>query len=307
MLFPTEPSNDDLIATLKTLAAAAKVQADASLAQVASSKKHWKMPECKQPVFDAGNHRCEPLAYQNFKDRFLMFTRDCETDEEKLYFLRSSVKNDAFNLIKGLKVSDDNFAVAVSILDEQYNRKSDIREKLLTGLVQFKFPPVNQDMSNFVSSMINFRVHLAELASGHNLNVLQQDEEDMGQNLCRCVIHNALPGYILDQYQTLVHKTYPSLYDFLTKCQEVADRVNRKNKNKINNSGKTTPILQTGAAATNNDIVSTIPQSVNALGAHAPRSNGGYRAPVRLCIYCDGSHASVRCPNFTSVATCFSL
>ena len=81
-------------------------------------------------------------------------------DKSRMGFLLSSVKGDAFAIIKNLKCTEANYNIAKDLLDEHYNNSDTIREQLLLQCLKFKVPKVNSDLSNFVSSVINLNVYM---------------------------------------------------------------------------------------------------------------------------------------------------
>ena len=99
-----------------------------------------------------------------------------------------------------------------------------------------------------------------------------------------------LLGDILEKYQTLTGKEYPSLEQFVAKAQEVADRINRRNRNKqkddnSNNSQKPDA-----------SITSTIPASVSTVNSRATHKQ------KKTCMFCEAqNHISSRCPKFITV------
>ena len=158
-------------------------------------------------------------------------------DKSRFNFLLSAVCGDALALIKNLKCTDANFKVAIELLEEQYNKSDAIREQLLLNCIKFRVPKVNADLSNFVSSIINLNVYISELKINHGIDILA---EQSGCHLIRAVVHDILPGDIMDKYQSITGVEYPSLKQFIDKARDVADRINRKQRNHEkdqNNSG----------------------------------------------------------------------
>ena len=75
------------------------------------------------------------------------------------------------------------------------------KNSLLQALVGFKIPTPNKDFSNVLSSLINLEVQLTELKA-LNCDVLQGSAEA----IVRHVIHMAMPGPILNEFQTVTGK-----------------------------------------------------------------------------------------------------
>ena len=116
------------------------------------------------------------------------------------------------------------------MLEKQYNKNDCIKEQLLLFCLKFKVPKLNLDLSSFVSSIINLEVYLSELKLNHGIDILAKNS---GRELIRALLHDNLPGDILDRYQTLTGKEYPTLVEFVDKTRLVANRISQKNKNKL--------------------------------------------------------------------------
>ena len=142
------------------------------------------------------------------------------------------------------------------------------RELLLLQCLKFRVPKVNSDLSNFVSSVIKLNVYISELKQNHEIDILS---ENSGHPLIRAVVQDILPGDILDKYQTLTGVEYPTLEQFISNAQKVAERICRKQKNKQrdgNNSGANSNNVSQNAA---NIVTSTIPSSISAVNTYVSK------------------------------------
>ena len=178
------------------------------------------------------------------------------------------------------------------LLEKHYNKPNTIREKLLLQSLKFKVPKASSDLSGFVSSIINLNVYINELKLNHNINILA---ENSGCHLVRAVLHEILPGDILDKYQSLTGSEYPTLEQFIANAQEVADRIARKKKNynkDENNSGSLNSTSQNSI-----DPNSTNPSTISAVNTRPAKS-----FKPKACLFCkEQGHLSSRCPKFTTV------
>ena len=229
----------DLVQALKSLADSTGKHAEATQAQTNASLHHHKVPEMPMPTFNPAECKNNPLAWSNFWQRFEMFTIDCVDDKSRMGFLLSAVKGDAFNIINNFKCTEANYNKAKESLEHHYNKSETIRELLLLQCLKFRVPKVNSDLSNFVSSVIKLNVYISELKQNHEIDILA---ENSGRQLIRAVVQDILPGDILDKYQILTGVEYPTLEQFISNAQKVAERICRKQKNKQrdgNNSGAT--------------------------------------------------------------------
>ena len=204
----------------------------------------------------------------------------------------NAIKGDAFEIIKNLKCTDENFAVAKELLEKHYNKPNTIREKLLLQCLKFKVPKASSDLSGFVSSIINLNVYINEQKLNHGIDILA---EDSGCHLIRAVLQDILPGNILDKYQSLTGSEYPSLAQFISKAQEVADRIARKHKNF--NKDQNNPGNQNSTPQNANASNTTIPTTIAAVNTRPTKP-----FKVKKCLFCDDkSHLSSRCPKFPTV------
>ena len=166
------------------------------------------------PTFKPNDSNGDPMAWTNFWNKFQNFSRDCVDDKSRLGLLVSAVSGDALNLIQNLEVVNENFEVAKGILEKHYHRSDATREKLLLSCIKYKVPNPNFDYSNFLSSIISLNVFISELKRSHNIDIMS---EVSGQQIMRALIHDMLPGDILDKYQSLTGTEYPSLVQFMIK------------------------------------------------------------------------------------------
>ena len=158
----------------------------------------------------------------------------------------------------------------------------------MLSCLKFKVPKINADLSSFVSSIINLEVYLSELKLNHGIDILS---EKSGCELIRALVHDILPGDILDKYQTVTGKEYPTLAEFVSKAQLVANRISQRNKNKLkeessNNSQKSETSV----------ITSTLPATISTVNSQTTHRN-----KRKSCMFCGGTHPSSRCPKFTTV------
>ena len=291
LLGPSTVETPEFLEAIKTLAQNSGVQASA-IAQ------HHKTPVLPLPTFDPAQCKGDPVAWSSFWTKFELFSENCLDDKAKLGFLYTAVRGDAYKIIKNLKCTSANFVVAKQLLEKQFNLTNAVREMLLLKCLHFR-PKNSSDYSDLVSAIINLEVYITELNNNHEIDILA---ETSGANLLRAVIHDVLPGEILDKYQSLSGKEYPTLNDFLTRAQEVADRMARKQKNfhkgsnsKLSNGSSTgTPVQQ------ENSATSTIPASISTLNKRLPP----YKRKVSNCMFCSSSdHTSSRCSKYYTVKT----
>ena len=285
------PSQAELLEAIKSLAESAGQQATATEKQALAALHHHKVPPMPMPIFNPSEGRNNPLVWSTFWQKFELFTVDCLDDKSRLGFLLSAVRGDAFSIIKNIKCTEANYEIAKGLLEKQYSKPETIKEQLLLSCLRFKVPKLNSDLSSFVSAIINLEVYLSELKLNHAVDILS---ETSGTQLLRSLVHDTMPGDILDKYQTITGKEYPTLAEFISKAQIVANRISQKTRNKLkeessNNSQK----LETS-------VTSTIPASISTVNSHTTQKFNGM-GKRKSCMFCGGFHPSSRCPKYTTV------
>ena len=135
-----------------------KTLAESSQRHAAAALHHHKLPTMNMPIFDPSKCRGNILGWRNFWQKFELFTIDCIDNRSRMGFLLSCVRNDAYNIIRNLKCTEENFLVAKELLEGHYNKTDNIKEQLLLSCLRFGVPTPNSDLSNFVSSIIILQV-----------------------------------------------------------------------------------------------------------------------------------------------------
>ncbi|MCP4267064.1 MAG: DUF1759 domain-containing protein, partial [Candidatus Brocadiaceae bacterium] len=162
-------SQAELVAALKTLAESTGKHAAATEKQALAAIQYHKTPVLPLPTFDPARCKGDPLAWSSFWAKFEHFAESCPDDKARLGFLNRAVLGDGYKLIKNLKCTDDNFAVAHQILEEQYNRTHAIREMLLLKCLHFRTKN-SSDYSELVSAIIDLKVYISELKNNHSID-----------------------------------------------------------------------------------------------------------------------------------------
>ena len=118
--------------------------------------------------------------------------------------------------------------------------------------------------------------------------------EVSGQQIMRALIHDMLPGDILDKYQSLTGTEYPSLLQFIDKAREVCDRLIAKKKNRDKdrmrdgNSSNVKHNTKHHHTKVQEEVTSTVPTNISAI-------NSGISPKKKPCMFCgDSSHSSSR-------------
>lgn len=263
----------DLVGILQSLSDTQKSTAEAV------NKRH-KLKEADQPKFDP-SHNKDPLSFKTFLAKFEKYVKDCENDEDRLSWLQTCCKGDAYHLVSKLSLNNQNYKVARELLKTQYLNEERILDKLLNKVSKFVIPAPNKDFSNFSSSMISLRVYLEELKTEHKLDFCIGDAE----RLVRHIVHHAMPALILDEYRNVLNKSYPTLEEFFIKVSTIVNKL--QDKAELNNKTKS---LQN-----NSSINSTIPEDIiNTVKTQKPKP--------KTCLFCgSANHIASLCNSFVTV------
>ena len=109
----------------------AEKQATAAENQAKALVKSFKSPILAVPTFNPNECKGNPLVWTMFKARFNHFSKNCVDDESKLSFLFQAVKGDAVKVIQGLSCTEDNFEIALKLLEDEYNKPAAVKHMLL--------------------------------------------------------------------------------------------------------------------------------------------------------------------------------
>ena len=278
----TDPS-PELLGILQTLSDTQKLAIEA---QKSATKKRRK--DADQPKFDPHHAKGDPLAFKSFLQKFNQYVVDCENDSERLSWLQSSCKGDAYQLICKLSLNADNYDSAIKLLKSHYYNQDRILDKLIQKVVKFNITNLNKDFSNFSSSMVSLQVYLEELKSEHAVDF----SAGAAEKLVRHIVHHALPGAVLDEYRNVLNKSYPSLKDFFEKVSTVVTKL--QDKAELNSNSKS---IQNASKQN-----STIPVEGTINSIKTVKS--GHAQSTRKCLFCGSTeHMSSLCNKFYTVET----
>lgn len=118
-----------------------------------------KLPTLTLPVFDG-----EYEKWMSFKDAFTSLIHDNRklTAIQKFQYLRSSVKDEALQVISGLNTTSENYAIAWDLLRAHYENKKLIINGHLTRLLEF--PQITKDKHKTLKQFIvHISTHLKAL------------------------------------------------------------------------------------------------------------------------------------------------
>ena len=108
----------------------AKLQVDAITAS--------KGPKPVQPIFSPKGNTSDYLEFRSFSSKFQYFTKDISDDKDKLQWLLSSVRHEAYESLKGLTLEASNFEVAWSKLEKKYLDNEYILRAIFSDIYLYK-------------------------------------------------------------------------------------------------------------------------------------------------------------------------
>ena len=120
-------SPDGLSTIVSSLNVLTNSQAD--LAKAITVKP--KYPTVQQPFFTPSNDASDYLKFKDFLTQFQAYIMNVKNDHERLYFLRTSLKGEAFSLIQSLTLEDANYKVALDLLKKNYYDCTKLRYDIL--------------------------------------------------------------------------------------------------------------------------------------------------------------------------------
>ena len=103
---------------------------------VIALENNTKLPPIDLPTFD-GNY----INWRAFEDAFCAFVDKNETlsDVQKLCYLKSQLKGDAFELIKSLETMTQNYNLAFDLIRERFNHYRRIVYRYINTLLNTKY------------------------------------------------------------------------------------------------------------------------------------------------------------------------
>ena len=152
---------------------------DEPLPGTATGGKTVKLPKLTLPTFEG-----DPMVWTSFWDVFKYSVHDNLelSSVQKLSYLRGQLKGDAAQLIKGFKVENSSYAVAIELLQKTYGQEDKIKAALINNLYDMASPSYEvESLKSFYAS------YESTIRSMHNLNV-SADE------ICTVVLLNKVPS-----------------------------------------------------------------------------------------------------------------
>ena len=198
-----------LLKTQSVLTDIGKSQADSTKRQVEAIAAS-KGPKPLQPLFTPKGEAQDYLEFRQFSQKFTYFTKDIQDKKDKLQWLLTSVKAEAYESIKGLSLESDNFDVAWSKLEKKYLDKECIQKAIFSEIYKYKNSNPGKNYSNVLKGITHLENHIHELLNVHKLDC----HKGAADKLISFIVLENLPGPVHNEVVTVAQTTYPTLKQF---------------------------------------------------------------------------------------------
>ena len=264
----------------------------------AAATKAATGPKPSQPFFHSKGDATDYLAYKSFIKKFEYFTISVENDVDKLWWLFSSIKGDAYELIKYLSLEEANYNIALERLNKTYLDVDKIKQSIINHIYTYKNPSPDKNYSNVLQGLISLENHLAELKVVHKLDCY----EPAANKIVSHIIFNNLPGPLKNELMNECKVIYPTLAQIFENVPKVIEKVNLISGNAPNYPKETS---EKSKANSESQSVSESAKpfiNVNMInegdGTPGASNNVFIKKPCRFCK--DIAHASKHCPQVTT-------
>ena len=269
--------------------------------EISNSTINVKMPKLQCKTFTGTS--LDKLEYKNFFLQFSNCVDSCKniTKSCKLTYLRSYLSDYAFKVISHLSISDENYDIAVKLLNEEFLDKEYIIDETFSQLLS-KSPA-------FDSSYNESRLYINECRSLlHELKTYQVDLLENKSSGCKLVSHiifSKLPSPIRRELVHRVKNNYPTIndlfenYNEIIKCILRTSNKPRVNNNKIENSASKTKDVQN---VKTEESKSTLQNFKTTTSAKVDNQNKNKEEIVKFCKFCNvNGHSMVFCQKYKTL------
>uniref|UniRef100_A0ABD2WLM0 Peptidase aspartic putative domain-containing protein n=1 Tax=Trichogramma kaykai TaxID=54128 RepID=A0ABD2WLM0_9HYME len=238
-----------------------------------------KLPAIQLPTF-SGRY----ADWKSYKDMFQAMLTDNNglTDVERLYYLKSSLTDEAAKTIKNIPVTEDNFKRAWDRLVDHYDNKRTLVYSALQAL--FQIPSVSKETSAGLRQLRDATNEAVE-----TLDALERPVEHWDDVLVYWTLKRVDPrtgrDWQTSREDTKEPATYAQLDAFLKRRIEALEFVESPHQREDQQSNKKTI-----------NSVSTSRPGSSRISAHNASTQG--RNPQISCTFCQESHYMSACDGF---------
>ena len=204
-----------------------KKLADGQLAIGESLVQHGKNTNAPRPVQPFFTPKGVAADYQDFRyflSKFEFFVRNVQSPKEKLQWLQSSCRGQAYNCIKAFSLEDQNYDLAMASLKTDYLDLQRVKQALLSKIVNYSFDRSDRTLRKVVSELRILKNDLEELKSVFGVDTTVGS----GEPLLQVIIFNRLPGPLKTEIMQLTNTTFPSLSQIFEYSLEAVDKINAR-------------------------------------------------------------------------------
>ena len=199
---------------------------DGSLAELAVQ---MRLNETKPPPLQCGNfsgREKDKLAFNCFINQFNAVIGDKKnlSNASKLAYLVGYLRDYALSIVKHLAINDDNYPVAIKLLEKEFLNKQLLIDETLKTIL--KATPDYSNDPDYISVKVylnEIRVYVHELAA-QGLNFLE--DQSAGLAMISHIVFNKLPLPIKSELIHMLGKVYPNLNEIFDKCPEAISILN---------------------------------------------------------------------------------
>ncbi|XP_071054607.1 uncharacterized protein [Onthophagus taurus] len=222
------------------------------------------------PTFD-GNYKNWPTFFDLF--RTLIHENDSLSPVAKYQYLLTSLKGEAFNLLKGLPVTNENYSIAYTTLKRRYQNKRHLATLYFNEIINLK--PVHDESSKSFRHFIDtFKENVEGFRS---LKFPVQHWDFLLFNLLLLKINTATKTKFESEHASVEIPTYTQLIDFLEKQAKALNSVSLTSNEKTHlNQSKSSQNIR-----------------------NKPSINLKVEEATKIkCVLCSQSHPLYRCSTF---------
>ena len=280
-----------------------------------------KIPKLECKICDGTSK--DKLEFKNFLTQFSNCIDACSTlpNANKLTYLHSYLSGYALKIISHLSVTDGNYDVAFSLLNEEFLD--------IPNIVDESFKTLLSSSPSFDTAFDGLRTYVNECHAiihdlkQYNINVMEEDTA--GCKELSHIIFSKLPTSVKRELVHKVDDNYPSLNHIFDNYREIIKTLVRmsqprvssaKSDNCFHNKGnshgltKQSSKLQTPSKAipTYNSSPSTLENfntsMTNVESKPSPKGSPNSKKPGKHCKLCAGPHSMSQCDNYKSFSGC---
>lgn len=174
------------------------------------------VPRIECPKFNERDLEIDKLAFLNFSREFQNCVVNLDCDALRLVVLRNHLTGYAFQLIRHLTVSDENYRVALGILTTEFLDENHIVDSIFSSILLTDKITNNAAVRKFLSSL---KAQVYELKNSFGLDFVETNSP--GNKLLSHIVFGKLPALFRSE---LIHKggnNFPSLEEILDNCAEI--------------------------------------------------------------------------------------